>query len=371
MISTKAKILFVFHLPPPIHGSSVVGQYIKDSHTINNTFNCRYIDMGTSTRVDEIGKRNINKFFRYLFILVQVITQLILFRPKLCYLAITAKGPGFYKDSLVAILVKLFGVKLVCHFHNKGISTRQSKFIDNLLYWTVLKNTEVILLSRHLYSDIQKYIPEERVHYCPNGIPEQSLSFNNIPLKKDNNIVHILFLSNLMESKGVYVLLDACKMLQDQRLPFHCTFVGGEGDVNKQNFQKKVESLGLNTSTNYVGKKYGREKEAIFSVSDIFVFPTYYETFGLVNLEAMQFSLPVVSTFEGGIPDIVEDGVTGYLVPQKDVNALAEKLKVLICNPKLRKQMGLAGRIKYKQYFTLKIFESRLKNILNEIINND
>jgi glycosyltransferase involved in cell wall biosynthesis len=160
-------------------------------------------------------------------------------------------------------------------------------------------------------------------------------------------------------------------MLQDQRLPFHCTFVGGEGDVNKQNFQKKVESLGLNTSTNYVGKKYGREKEAIFSVSDIFVFPTYYETFGLVNLEAMQFSLPVVSTVEGGIPDIVEDGVTGYLVPQKDVNALAEKLKVLICNPKLRKQMGLAGRIKYKQYFTLKIFESRLKNILNEIINND
>jgi len=88
----------------------------------------------------------------------------------------------------------------------------------------------------------------------------------------------------------------------------------------------------------------------------------------LVLLEAMQFSLPVVSTFEGGIPDVVENGVTGFLVPQKDVEALAEKLELLIRNPELRKQMGEAGRKRYQEKFTLEKFENTLKDIIEQII---
>jgi glycosyltransferase involved in cell wall biosynthesis len=81
----------------------------------------------------------------------------------------------------------------------------------------------------------------------------------------------------------------------------------------------------------------------------------------------MQFSLPIVSTFEGGIPDVVENGVTGFLVPQKDVEALADKLEILIKSPELRKQMGAAGRKKYEEEFTLERFEGRMVEILNEV----
>ena len=78
----------------------------------------------------------------------------------------------------------------------------------------------------------------------------------------------------------------------------------------------------------------------------------------------MQHSLPVVSTFEGAIPDVVEDGVTGFLVPQKDPVALAEKLEILIRNPEMRNQMGEAGRAKYEREFTLERFERRMVEIL-------
>ena len=81
----------------------------------------------------------------------------------------------------------------------------------------------------------------------------------------------------------------------------------------------------------------------------------------------MQFSLPVVSTFEWEIPNIVADGKTGLLVPQNDAMALAEKLEVLIKDPNLRKSMGEAGRKKYKEEFTLAIFEARLTLILKEL----
>lgn len=362
------RILFILHTPPPVHGSSMVGQFIKDCQTINETYDCSYINLGTSTTINEIGKNPLRKIVRYLSILGNLLKQLIRFKPQLCYLAITAKGLAFYKDALIALIVKLFGVKLVLHFHNKGVITRQHLFFDNLIYGFVFKNTDVILLSRYLYYDIQKYVSEKRVFYCPNGIPEFEVIRQKTSNKGQNEMVKILYLSNLIESKGVFVLLNVCKLMQEKRLPFHCTFVGGEGDITEAQFQKIVTKLGLEDIVVYAGRKYKLEKAEIFMQSEIFVHPTFNDCFPLVLLEAMQFSLPVVSTYEGGIPDIIDNGINGFLVSQKDVSALAEKLEVLIRKPELRQQMGLAGKIKFEKEFTLKKFENNIQIILNQLI---
>jgi glycosyltransferase involved in cell wall biosynthesis len=369
------KVLFILHIPPPIHGSSIVGKTIMESKAINEEFKCKYINLGTSKNIDEIGKGGINKVFRYLSILVKTLQQLIFFRPQLGYIAITAMGGAFYKDALVVILFKLFRVKLVYHMHNKGVSTRQDKWFDNLLYHFVYNNTDVILLSKYLYPDIQKYVPETRVHYCPNGIAEQQgildkfIDYRQQQINRQNKTMEILFLSNLIESKGVFVLLEACKVLQNKKLHFHCIFVGGIGDISAEQLKSKVVEFGLTDYVHYTGKMYGDEKEEVFINADIFAFPTYYhyECFPLVLLEAMQFSLPIVSTFEGGIPDVVENGVTGFLVPQRDVNKLVEKLEALINNQKLRQQMGEAGRKKYERNFTLDIFEHRMVEIIQQL----
>ena len=81
----------------------------------------------------------------------------------------------------------------------------------------------------------------------------------------------------------------------------------------------------------------------------------------------MQFSLQIISTFEGGIPDVVKDGINGFLVPQRDAQALADKLEVLIVNPLLRKEMGFAGRKLYEEKFTIEIFEKRLLEIFRNL----
>jgi glycosyltransferase involved in cell wall biosynthesis len=362
------KILFLLHVPPPVHGSSVIGMQIKNSIKINEEFDCRYVDLGTSTSIDEIGKGGFVKLFRFAAIWFSVLRLLITFRPKLCYFAITAKGPAFYKDASIALLFKIFGVKLVYHFHNKGVSSRQDKWLDNLLYRIIFKNEAVILLSKHLYPDIQKYVSKERIHFCPNGIPDVSGSNSVLVLKEDKTIVNILFLSNLIESKGVFVLLDACKILNNKQAPFHCTFVGGIGDVNEEQFNDEVQKLDIENHVAYLGKKFGIEKRSEFEKADIFILPTINDCFPLVLLEAMQHSLPIISTFEGGIPDIVEDEVTGFLVQQKDAMTLANKLEILINNPEMRLQMGVAGREKYEKEFTLDTFETTLTYILNTVL---
>ena len=180
-------------------------------------------------------------------------------------------------------------------------------------------------------------------------------------------MVNILFLSNLIEGKGIFILLEACRLLKDRGLPFRCTFIGREGDVTAAAFRARIDEAGLSGKVYYEGPKYGKEKYAEFAGADIFAFPSHYDTFGLVNLEAMQFCLPVVSTWQGGIPDVVEDGVTGFLVPVKSPALVADRLEELIRDPGLRIKMGKAGYEKYKKEFTMEIFENRLRSILEKL----
>ncbi len=292
------------------------------------------------------------------------------------------QGPGFYKDALIITIVKLFGKRTVFHFHNNGIRTMHDRFIDDLLYRFAFRNTKVILLSKLLYPDVQKYVPEDRVYYCPNGIPDcterraqgaghraqsDERRHNEDRKTKNDSVIELLFLSHLVESKGVFVLVDALKLLKDRNIAFHCTMTGGEGDITAAQMQTRIEMNGLENHITLAGRKYGTDKESAFEKADIFVHPTYLDCMPLVLLEAMQHSLPIVSTFEGAIPDVVEDSVTGLLVPQKDPVALADKLEILIRNPEMRIRMGEAGRAKYEQEFTLERFERRMVEILGVV----
>jgi len=359
------KILFVLHVPPPIHGASIVGLQIKNSDIVNEAFSCKYINLGTSVTIEEIGKRSLVKLLRYFAIFWRVLKTVIIHRPDLCYFSMTSKCIPFYKDASLALLVKLLGVRVVYHFHNKGISLNHDKFIDDWLYRRVFKNSYVILLSPNLYPDIQKYVDKEHVYYCPNGITDVEMKPGS---KENTKIVELFFLSNLIESKGVFLLLEACKILKQRHLTFHCTFVGGIGDINEYRFNSKVEELDIVEYVNYIGEKFGAEKNQIFSNADIFVHPTLNDCFPLVLLEAMQYSLPIVSTLEGGIPDIVEEGVTGFLIPKNNIQLLVDKLELLIENSNLRLQLGNAARQKFEVEFMSDKFEHRLTKILQNIL---
>lgn len=363
----KSKILFILHLPPPVHGSSMVGQYITESKVINNAFDAKFINLSTSLYLDEIGKNSVVKIARYVKIIFKTLIALISFKSKKVYLSITAKGVGFYKDLPLALLVKLFRKKLVLHYHNKGVVNYQDRLIDHLFYKILFKNSKVILLSEKLYEDISKYVDKDDVYYCPNGIPVVEYSNNNRPMQ--NIIPQLLYLSNLIESKGVYVLLEALALLINEGVVFHCNLVGGEADISSKQLNKKISDLNLDEYVTYLGKMYGDEKNDILKSSDIFVFPTFYpnECFPLVLLEAMQFNLPIISTNEGGIPDIVRNGITGFLVDKQSSKQLGEKIKYLIENPTNASLMGKQGYEDFVKNYTLEVFEKKLVNILNQI----
>lgn len=362
----KPKILFILHLAPPVHGAAVVGGFIKDSTSINQNFDCTYINLATASSLADIGKTRFKKIFFIVSLWYKVFLGLNSKKFQLCYLTINAKGPAWYKEMGIVTLVKLFQVPIIYHYHNKGVAANATTFFKKKLYRFQFKHTKTILLSPLLYPDIQPFVKESEVYYCPNGIPTTTLIQKEETDCDAAKRITILLLSNLIESKGIFILLAACVVLKKKQIPFRCVFIGGEGDITASKFDEKVALLNLQGEVEYHGQKYSIDKEAAFARADIFVFPTYYhnETFGLVNLEAMQYALPVVSTFEGAIPEIIIDGVNGFLVPQKSVQDLADKLEVLIFNPVLRKKMGQVGKIFYEEKYTLAIFENRMRDIL-------
>jgi glycosyltransferase involved in cell wall biosynthesis len=113
-----------------------------------------------------------------------------------------------------------------------------------------------------------------------------------------------------------------------------------------------------------VGPVYGRNKEKLFRDCDIFVFPTYYdlEAFPLVNIEAMRAGIPVVSSNEGSIPEAVVDGNNGFIIDPKNVKQISNQVLKLVNNEKLRNEMGISGRKRYENYYTINAYDTQLND---------
>ena len=361
----KPRILFILHLPPPIHGAAMMGKYIQESDLITSSFDCFCINLATAGSLSDIGHVSLEKLLKYLLLLRYISHVVKEIRPELVYITPNAGGKAFFKDFIVVQMLKSMGCKIIAHYHNKGVSAYQSKWIYNFLYKRFFSNLKVILLAENLYKDIAKYVKREDVYICPNGIP--SSCKEEMEARRNNVIPHLLFLSNLLISKGVIVLLDALKILKEKEYTFVCQFIGGEtAEINAVQFFEEVNKRELSDLVTYVGRKVREEKEAFFRQADIFVFPTYYETFGLVNLEAMEYKLPVISTNEGGIPDIVKDGENGLICEKQNPVSLADCIAKLLDDEELRVKMGSAGHEKFCREFTLDKFENRMRDILNQ-----
>lgn len=362
----KPRILFITPLPPPVHGSAMVSQYIKDCKELQEEFLCDFVNLSTSRNIDEIGKKSLMKYIRFIGAYFITFWKLLTKRYALCYLAITCHGMGFLKDAPFVLLCKLFGRKVVIHQHNKGMSNCVDKQPYKWLLPFVYKNTKVILLSWYLYPDIEKVVKKEQVVICPNGIPDL---FDGEPhFERNNEVPHLLFLSNLIPSKGVYVLLDACKILKEKGYKFVCDFVGGESkEITRDVFEKATAERDLEDFVTYHGSQYGDDKKKFFANADIFIQPTYEDCFPLTLLEAMQYKLPLISTNEGAVPDIVKDGENGFVCKRKDAMSTADAIEKLLDSKELRLQMGEEGYQIFKEKFTLKVFNRNIARILKEI----
>lgn len=364
----KTKILCILHLPPPVHGAAKIGQLIRQSKLINDAFDVRYINLSTSRDLVQIGRGDVLKIFVLIGIYFRMLSAILRRRFDFCYITINAKGIGYYKEMLLVSLLKAFNYKCIYHFHNKGINHHNTWFA-NKLYRYQFRNSAAILISPLLYPDVENYLPRERVFYCTNGIPPVTVKDFQIlhDLRRSKKIPEILFLSNLMKEKGVFTLLETCRILNLKKSEFKVILIGAWGDIRQEEFFEFIRAHNLSEKIAFAGSKYGDEKAEFFERADIFIHPTLNDCLPLVLLEAMQYGLPVISTDEGAISDAVLDKFNGFLVPKNNPEALAERICFLLDNPEIGFEMGMRGRKRFEEYYTIDKFENNFISTLNQI----
>jgi glycosyltransferase involved in cell wall biosynthesis len=173
------------------------------------------------------------------------------------------------------------------------------------------------------------------------------------------SVVRILFVGILKEDKGILILLEALRLMKKSGLNFEAHLIGAFQSVEFQNRALALlKAANLDRDVVFEGELHGDRLFQAYADADVFCFPSFFaaESFGLVCVEAMRASLPVVATNWRGIPEVVEHGQTGFIVPPRSAEPLTNALAQLISNPQLRAEFGRRGRERYLSHFTVDRF---------------
>ena len=238
-----------------------------------------------------------------------------------------------------------------------------SNFVLELIQRFLLSNYDCIWATTPVYKErlINKYyISDRKILLLPNFIDLQR--FENVAASRQSgelkqkspssntqsqNIV-LLTVSRLIPWKGVEICLEAVSYLED--LPVSLRIVGNGAPDYELSLQELAQRLGVSEQVEFRGAVPPSQIAEEYQTADIFVLASYFEAFGIVLVEAMAAGVPIVATNGGGIPHVVEDGVSAKLVPTGDALSLAKAIRSLVTNEDKLHNMAIAARVRAKQF---------------------
>lgn len=223
------------------------------------------------------------------------------------------------------------------------------------LRWAFRQSSAVVAVSADTRQHLEESlgVPPGRILTVRNGIPARSGDPRPIRLEFGLGPEDVLLLSvgNLSERKGHAVLVRALAHLRDQGLqPRWKLVIAGRGS-QRESLEALIEETGLGAHVFLAGHR--DDIPSLQDAADLFVMPSLWEGLPLAVLEAMFAGNPVVASLASGIPEAMDDGVEGRLVPPGNVEALAQALGPLLRDRSLRTRMGEAARMRARRDFTV------------------
>jgi glycogen(starch) synthase len=198
-------------------------------------------------------------------------------------------------------------------------------------------------LHRLLLSD---GVDENRIHLIPPGVKASLFEGPFEDPFVDIRRPRVLFVGRLAPQKGVSTLVEAAGLLKD---PSAQVLLVGDGP-ERPKLEREARRLGVGDRLHFVGFFAHDQLPAVFAHADLLVLPSLYEELGTVLLEAMQAALPIVASRTGGIPDVIEDGVNGILVPPGEPEELAHAINRLLADRDLARRLSEGAQERVKDY---------------------
>ncbi|MDK0686289.1 glycosyltransferase family 4 protein [Clostridium perfringens] len=272
-----------------------------------------------------------------------------------------ASRGSFLRKSILLLIAKYFNKKVVIHMHGAEFmifyEKESNKIYQRYIRYILDKSDCIFALSDKWKENLGEITNIKKIKVINNSII--------IPNKKDKkyNKNIMLFLGRVGERKGIFDILDVIPNIvkENDDLKF---IIGGDGEVDKaievckkNNIDKYVE---------FVGWVDGNKKENLLKLASIYILPSYNEGMPMSILEAMSYSIPIISTYVGGIPELIKNGKEGILINAGNKYELEEAIKELINSEEKKSSMGKCARKKVEDEFDLRI---NLQKILEEYNN--
>lgn len=239
----------------------------------------------------------------------------------------------------------------------------------------VILRSDLVTCSTRAHAELvasEVGISPDKFKIIPMGVPLPEL--NHRPKSKSDSAV-VLFVGRLEKRKGVHILIKAIPYIleeiprakfliigKDTLLNVHNSLFNGTQDISFKSLILKELPEQYLSQVSFLGYVEPKSLDFYFRICDLFVAPSLYESCGLVYLEAMSYAKPVIGCGVGGVPEVIQDGVTGLLVPPEDPESLALAIATLLKDKDRRFEMGKMARKCIETNFTR---EHMVENTLN------
>ena len=223
---------------------------------------------------------------------------------------------------------------------NNGIRENNQKYINDTEWMLTYESTEVIVNSNYMKSELQRLfgLPFEKINVVPNGVNitnysgiERDYDFRR-RYAMDNEKI-ILFMGRLVYEKGVQYLIGAMPKILEHYHDAKLVIAGKGGMIDE--LRREAENLGISNKVYFAGYLKGKDVARMYKAADISVFPSTYEPFGIVALEAMLADVPIVVSDIGGLNEIVDHRQTGMKSYCGNSNSIADSILELLFDPQL------------------------------------
>ena len=281
-----------------------------------------------------------------------------------CHFGPTANEYLFLKDIFkIPYVTKFYGYDVSSYIKQQGKDVYKELFKKGDLFLSIGNNMKDRL--------IQLGCPKDKIIIHHMGIDVEKFKFNSQRLHH-NGKINILTIARLVEKKGLWYSIEAVARTIKKYPNIEYKIIG-DGPC-KNELQRYISNLGVNGRIRLVGKKNSLEVSAFMREADIFLLSSITATDGDMEgipvslMEAQAVGLPTLSTYHSGIPEVVKDGKSGFLVPEKNIEALSEKLIHLIEHPEKWPKLGRNGRSLVEEKFNIVQLNKKLEEIYISLI---
>jgi colanic acid/amylovoran biosynthesis glycosyltransferase len=284
-------------------------------------------------------------------------------------------GPNGDLGALLKDIGAIRG-EVVTTFHGYDISRRVKARGDHIYDYLFAHGDMFLAITERWKNELIRLGCSEQkiVMHKSGGVDTSQVLFSPRALGNDGK-VRLLTVGRLVEKKGVeYGIRAVAKVVQ--RYPHVEYRIAGDGPL-RSDLESLTNSLGVSDSVRFLGWRRQGEIADLMSWTDILIAPSVTSEDGdqegapAVLVEALAQGLPVLSTWHGGIPELVRDGESGFLVPERDVDALVEKLEYLIEHLEIWPEMGRAGRAYIERNYDINELNDRLVRLYHQLLQGE